>query len=95
MPHSQLWPAPAPVPASSGGTTRFRLNRGGDRQLNKTIFTIALIRMNRDLATSDYVAKRTGQGKTKKEINRSLKRYITRQTYRTLYGTQEALLPAR
>lgn len=73
-----------PVPASSGGTTRFRLNRGGDRQLNKAIYTIALIRMNRDPATKDYVAKRTSQGRTKKEIIRSLKRYITRQIYRQL-----------
>jgi transposase len=73
-----------PVPASSGGTTRFRLNRGGDRQLNKAIYTIALIRMNRDHATKDYVAKRISQGRTKKEIIRSLKRYITRQIYRAL-----------
>ena len=76
-----------PVPASSGSTTRFRLNRGGDRQLNKAIYTIALIRINRDLATRDYVAKRTSQGRTKKEIIRSLKRYITRQIYRTLAST--------
>lgn len=76
-----------PVPASSGGTTRFRLNRGGDRQLNKAIYTIALIRMNRDQATRDYVAKRTSQGRTKKEIIRSLKRYITRQIFRHLNGT--------
>lgn len=73
-----------PVPASSGSNTRFRLNRGGDRQLNKAIYTIALIRINRDPATRDYVAKRTSQGRTKKEIIRSLKRYITRQIYRTL-----------
>ncbi|MBD1539537.1 IS110 family transposase [Arthrobacter sp. S13_S34] len=76
-----------PVPASSGGTTRFRLNRGGDRQLNKAIYTIALIRINRDPATREYVTKRTSQGRTKKEIIRSLKRYITRQIYRALNQT--------
>lgn len=76
-----------PVPASSGSSTRFRLNRGGDRQLNKAIYTIALIRMNRDPATKDYVAKRTSQGRTKKETIRSLKRYITRQIYRQLNST--------
>ncbi|MEV7607837.1 IS110 family transposase [Paenarthrobacter sp. NPDC089322] len=80
-----------PVPASSGGTSRFRLNRGGDRQLNKAIYTIALIRMNRDPGTREYVAKRTSQGRTKKEIIRSLKRYITRQIYRTL---AQASIPA-
>lgn len=73
-----------PVPASSGSTTRFRLNRGGARQLNKAINTIAHIRMNRDKATKDYVARRTSQGRTKKEIIRSLKRYITRQIFRQL-----------
>ncbi|MEV7574329.1 IS110 family transposase [Pseudarthrobacter sp. NPDC089323] len=76
-----------PVPASSGSNTRFRLNRGGDRQLNKAIYTIALIRINRDPDTRDYVARRTSQGRTKKEIIRSLKRYITRQIYRTLNQT--------
>ena len=80
-----------PVPASSGGTTRFRLNRGGDRQLNKAIYTIALIRMNRDPVTRDYVAKRTSQGRTKKEIIRSLKRYISRQIYRHLMSDQPPL----
>lgn len=80
-----------PVPASSGGTTRFRLNRGGDRQLNKAIYTIALIRMNRDPATRDYVARRTGQGRSKKEIIRGLKRYITRQIYRQLSSVHSGL----
>jgi transposase len=80
-----------PVLAPSGGTTRFRLNRGGDRQLNKAIYTIALIRMNRDHATKNYIAKRTGQGRTKKEIIRSLKRYITRQIYRQLNSADNGL----
>jgi len=79
-----------PVPASSGMTTRHRLNRGGDRQLNKAIYTIALVRMNHDQATKEYVAKRTSEGRTKKEIIRSLKRYITRQIYRTLSSPNAA-----
>jgi hypothetical protein len=57
---------------------------GGDCQLNKAIYTVALIRMNRDLATKDYVAKRTSEGRIKKEIIRSLKRYISLQIYRQL-----------
>lgn len=73
-----------PIPASSGSTNRYRLNRGGDRQLNKALHTIALVRMNYDQGTKDYIAKRTGQGRTKKEIIPSLKRYITRQIYRQL-----------
>jgi transposase len=73
-----------PIPASSGNTTRHRLNRGGDRQLNKAIHTIALVRMRVDDATKAYVARRTAEGRTKKEIIRSLKRYITRQLFRAL-----------
>lgn len=72
-----------PIPASSGNTERHRLNRGGDRRLNRAITTIALVRMRCDEPTKAYIAKRTAQGRTKKEIMRSLKRYITRQLFRT------------
>jgi transposase len=73
-----------PIPASSGNTTRYRLNRGGDRRLNRAITTIALVRLRRDPQTRDYAARRTAEGRTKKEIRRCIKRYITRQLYRTL-----------
>ena len=73
-----------PIPASSGNTVRHRLNRGGDRQLNRAINTIALTRMRCDAATRDYVARRLAEGRTKREITRCLKRYITRQIQRTL-----------
>ena len=79
-----------PIPASSGNTTRHRLNRGGDRRLNKVITTIALTRMARDPRTRAYVARKTTEGRTKKEIMRSLKRYITREIYRTLAAAQPA-----
>lgn len=73
-----------PIPASSGNTTRHRLNRGGDRQLNRAINTIVLTRMRMDPATRAYVARRTAEGLTKREITRCLKRYVTRQIHRTL-----------
>lgn len=73
-----------PVPASSGNTVRYRLNRGGDRRLNRAINTIAIVRMHFDEETRAYLAKRTAEGRTKREIMRSLKRYVTRQLYRTL-----------
>jgi transposase len=77
----------APLPASSGNTTRHRLNRGGDRRLNKAINTIVLTRLRTDPDTRAYAARRRAQGKTDREIRRSLKRYITRQLYRTLTTT--------
>ena len=75
----------APIPANSGQvTTRHRLNRYGDRQLNRALHTIVLSRIRYDQATRDYVARRTSQGKTTREIKRCLKRYIARDLYRLL-----------
>ncbi|GAA2914045.1 IS110 family transposase [Actinoplanes cyaneus] len=76
----------SPLPASSGNTTRYRLNRGGDRRLNRALYTVALVRMGHDPRTRDYVARRTSEGRAKREIMRSLKRYISRQLFRTLQG---------
>lgn len=73
-----------PIPASSGNTVRYRLNRGGDRRLNRALTTIVIVRMRIDPATRAYVVRRRAEGRTTKEIMRSLKRYITRQLYRTL-----------
>ena len=72
------------VQASSGKHQRHRLNRGGDRQANRAIYTIALTRMRHDPRTRLYVEKRTKEGKTTKEIIRCLKRYITRELYHDL-----------
>src|SRR6478736_701116 len=76
-----------PIPASSGRTVRHRLNRGGDRALNRAIHTIATVRMRDCPATQAYIARRTAEGKTIREIKRCLKRYITRELYRTLTAT--------
>ena len=66
---------------------RHRLNRGGDRALNCAVHTIALTRMRCCARTRAYVARRTAQGKTLREIRRCLKRYITRELYRALTTT--------
>jgi transposase len=71
----------APIPASSGRTTRHRLHRGGYRNANSALWRIALVRMHCHQPTKDYVARRTAEGKTKTEIIRCLKRYIARETY--------------
>ena len=75
----------APIPASSGKrSVRHRLNRHGNRDANRALYVIAVCRMSRDDRTRIYVAKRTAEGKTKKEIIRCLKRYIAREVYRIL-----------
>lgn len=77
----------SPLPASSGRTTRHRLNRGGDRALNRAIHTIALTRIRSCPRTRAYVTRRTAEGKTPREIRRCVKRYIARELYRTLTQT--------
>lgn len=74
----------APVEASSGKVHRHRLNRGGDRQANRALFSIVLVRMRYDERTRKYVEKRTREGLSKKEIMRCLKRYVAREVYKNL-----------
>jgi transposase len=70
-----------PLEASSGKVVRHRLNRGGNRAANNALWTIAMVRMRSDPRTRIYVARRTAEGKSLKEIHRCLKRYIIRELY--------------
>jgi len=71
----------SPVPASSGKTTRHRLNRGGDRAANSALHIIAIGRLRLDPKTKEYVARRTAEGHSKLEAIRCLKRYIAREVF--------------
>jgi transposase len=81
----------APIPASSGQTTRHRLSRGGDRQLNRALHTIVLHRRQHDPTTKHYIAQRIAEGKTRRDATRLLKRYLARHLYRLLQN-QEPLM---
>ncbi|GAB3011108.1 hypothetical protein GCM10023080_092150 [Streptomyces pseudoechinosporeus] len=72
------------IPASSGLTNKHRLNRAGDRQLNRAMHTITLIRMRLDPATKTYVARRVSEGKSSRDAQRCLKRNICRQIFKIL-----------
>jgi transposase len=74
----------APIPASSGQTIRHRLSRGGDRQANNAIHTIALTRARCDPETRAYLDRRIADGKTKREAMRALKRHLSRSLYHRL-----------
>jgi len=74
----------APIPASSGQVTRHRLNRGGDRQLNRALHTVALVRLRDDPTTRAYAARRRGDGKSPREIRRCVKRAIARHLFKLL-----------
>lgn len=80
----------APIPASSGLTSRHRLNRTGDRQLNRALHTIVLVRMRIDPATKAYIDRRTAEGKTVREARRCLKRTLARQLFKILERPDEA-----
>ncbi len=76
----------APIPASSGQTVRHRLNRGGDRQLNRALHTIVMWRTNFHSESKAYLVKRRHEGKTDREIRRCLKRHLARRIFKLLQG---------
>jgi transposase len=74
----------APIPASSGQTVRYRLDRSGDRKLNRALHMILATRKRSHPATIAYIERRIQEGKTRREANRCLKRYLARSLYRLL-----------
>jgi transposase len=74
----------SPVDASSGRQLRHRPNRGGDRHANCALYLIVLNRLSWDERSKGYVARRTAEGKTKKEVIRCLERYVAREVYRAI-----------
>lgn len=85
----------APLEASSGQRIRHRLNRGGDRNLNRALHTISITRMRCHPETRAYEAKRTAEGKTHRDVRRSVKRALARRLYRRIQAaTRPRELPA-
>jgi transposase len=74
----------SPVEASSGKTTRRRLNQGGDRQANAALYRITLSRLRWDQPTRDYLQRRINEGKSRREAIRCIKRYIARELYQVI-----------
>jgi transposase len=74
----------APIPASSGQTNRYRLNRGGNRQLNRALHIIALTQSRSESAGRTYLATKRDEGKTWSEAMRCLKRQLAGVVYRTM-----------
>ena len=74
----------APIPASSGQTVRYRLDRSGDRKLNRALHLILVTRKRTHPPTRTYIERRIQEGKTRREANRCLKRYLARSLYRLL-----------
>jgi len=85
----------SPVPASSGKTTRHRLNRGGDRAANSALHIIAIGRLRTEPRTKAYMAKRMAEGHSKLEAIRCLKRYIAREVFTLIGQRQKEINQAR
>ena len=81
----------APIPASSGNTSKHRLHRGGDRAANKAIYFIVRTRLRHDQRSKDYLARRLAENKTARDVFRCLKRAVVRELYRTLRADLEHL----
>ena len=79
----------SPLEASSGKTVRHRLNRGGNRDANRALHVILVVRMRRHQPTRDYLTRRLAEGKTKNEAMRCLKRYIAREIFHALRPPQQ------
>ena len=71
----------APIQASSGKVVRHRLNPGGNRHANHALWRIVFTRMSSDERTRTYVARRTADGLSTREVIRVLKRYVAREIY--------------
>lgn len=74
----------SPIPASSGRTDRHRLNRGGNRRLNKALYTIALTQTRHEPRARAYLERKRAEGKTRREALRCLKRRLSDVVYRQL-----------
>jgi transposase len=85
----------SPVEASSGKVVRHRLNRGGNRDANRALHSICVVRMGRDRRTQAYMARRTAEGKSKREVMRCLKRYVAREVYRVLVSSAASPSPLK
>jgi hypothetical protein len=90
--HGRLWSesafarlaGAAPIPASSGNVVRHRLDRGGDRQLNRALHTIVVGRRKHHAPTIAYIARRSAEGRSEREAIRCLKRFLARSLFRKL-----------
>lgn len=84
----------APIPASSGMTTRHPLNCGGHRQANAALYRVVIVPMQHHEPTKAYVARRTAEGKTKSEIIRCLKRLLARELWAAMRPLRVSSQPA-
>ena len=84
----------APIPASSGQVQRMRLNRGGNRQLNRALYLAALVQLRHHPPAQAFVARKRAEGKSRREAIRCLKRHLARVVFRAMQLGTEGLAVA-
>jgi transposase len=84
----------APIPASSGRTSRHRLNRAGNRTLNRVLYTMAITRIRADTEGRAYYQRKRAEGKTGREALRCLKRRLSDLIYKTMHADLAGAQPA-
>jgi transposase len=82
----------APIPASSGRTSRHRLNRSGNRTLNRVLYTMAITQIRADTEGRAYYLRKRAEGKTGREALRCLKRRLSDLVYKTMHEDLAAQL---
>ena len=74
----------APLEASSGRVQRHRLDRGGNRQLNTAFYRMAITQARYHPPARAYLERKQGEGKSRREAIRCLKRQLARVVFNTL-----------
>lgn len=81
----------APIPASSGQVQRMRLNRGGNRRLNRSLHVVAIVQARSYGPAKVYIARKIAEGHSWKDAIRALKRHLARVVYRLLVEGARAI----
>ena len=83
----------APIPASSGQVARHRLNRGGNRQLNRALHVMALVQVRWDPRARAFAERKRAEGRSWQETLRSLKRHLSDVVYRQMLADAQHCVP--
>ena len=88
--HFASYAGTAPLEASSGEVVRHRLSLAGNRKLNYALHMVAVCQARSDAPGGTYYRKKIGEGKSRKEARRCLKRRISDAVFRSLVADSQA-----
>lgn len=83
----------SPISCSSGKNTNYRVNPGGNRKLNSSIYTVVFTQLRIYEPSKKYYEKKKSEGKTPKEAKRNLKRMVARRIFKALQSIESLKVP--